>query len=930
MSKSFRLALILALTSLGSLCLSSLVGAVPPIPGTYNPETMTFYDSGLQVPVEPCHPAPLRAPSAYRTLWHCPVIFIHAADKPPTFEVSEWADQLFTIGTHPTGSMRDYYKEVSYNQFDMDGGSIGPMGWITADYNYEHYHQNNYGFNGGAAEMAQEACLKADAMYDLDWSQFDNDGDGVVDGLIIIHQGAGGEGGSPNQIWSHVGIINPPLEFDGVIINRYSIQPETRGGNSMETIGTICHEFGHMMGLPDLYDTAYTTKPTPIGKWCMMAEGSSIGSPYGSKPSHFCGWAKYKLGWVNPITIDSVEGIYQAGYIQNNNDSAYILPINNNPAEYFFIENRWSAHSLQFDHLPSRFTGGLLIYHAFEEYEIPNSGNLPHWRLVLEDATPGTVGDLADAGFSADENRPSFTRTTDPNTDGYELPSNIDITSIGNRGETMSFRVNLYPTIIMDSYELIPAGNNTYDINVVLKNMSSADGETIEAVISTDAQNVVFDRSSCEYEMIPKNGGTASNQEQPFRFHVTNDSSSLEFFTIIASGPNYHSADLTFTLPINPSSILIIDDDVDETGEPGNVEVFYQEPLDQLALSYETWDVHSMSYPPISILRMYDLVIWEDGIYADNAPTDQNGRLDLIREYLDQGGNMFWSSHEFFYSLYKYPNREDNVTTQPGEFPYDYLHVRTIEQDEYIYTATGETGTNLEGLTYRFEDVFSADPTGATDGGYQWWPDEFTTDGTPHIWLRAGLHEFPSAASEESREDALDEENILRNEACAISIETNYKIFFMSIPVQGIPMNGPGPYDRTEFMRTALTWLGADISIPPLGIDIGLSKDIIHAGEEFILAATISNPGPETYTDYPLAVLLDAYGFYFWYPSWQQAIDYRPITIDVGVQYYDLLRFPWPVVAGNAGGILFYGAILNPGLTELVGDFDYVSFGWEE
>jgi hypothetical protein len=118
--------------------------------------------------------------------------------------------------------------------------------------------------------------------------------------------------------------------------------------------------------------------------------------------------------------------------------------------------------------------------------------------------------------------------------------------------------------------------------------------------------------------------------------------------------------------------------------------------------------------------------------------------------------------------------------------------------------------------------------------------------------------------------------------------------------------------------------------VPFLGVDLNLSHTVFHPGDRFLLTAGIYNPGPEDYSATPLAVILDVYGDYFWYPAWSQTFQTDYIDVDPGVKTITILDFTWPLVSGSAGGIMLYGALLTPQLDAILGDYDYVSFGWEE
>lgn len=119
-------------------------------------------------------------------------------------------------------------------------------------------------------------------------------------------------------------------------------------------------------------------------------------------------------------------------------------------------------------------------------------------------------------------------------------------------------------------------------------------------------------------------------------------------------------------------------------------------------------------------------------------------------------------------------------------------------------------------------------------------------------------------------------------------------------------------------------------SVPQLpGVDLIMSSTMFHAGERFELTAEVTNPGPDTYTDVPLVILLDAGGLFFWYPSWSTAFDYQPIDLIDPVTFYDILRFTWPDAGGSADGITLYGALLTENFNAILGDWDWVTFGWE-
>jgi len=119
---------------------------------------------------------------------------------------------------------------------------------------------------------------------------------------------------------------------------------------------------------------------------------------------------------------------------------------------------------------------------------------------------------------------------------------------------------------------------------------------------------------------------------------------------------------------------------------------------------------------------------------------------------------------------------------------------------------------------------------------------------------------------------------------------------------------------------------------PPLtlGVDLEISQTLFHEGDPFVLDAFISNPGPLTYPDSPFVVILDVYSLYFFYPDWTDNFNYEIFEVDVGRIEKTILDFTWPDVQGSVDGVKIYGALLTPGFSDIIGDWDMVSFGWSE
>lgn len=295
-------------------------------------------------------------------------------------------DELFNqVGYNvdgATGSVKDYYLENSYGQFNLTVDVAGPY-TVSEDMAF-------YGGEGGTDNprpMVSEAVGLADA--DVNYSEYDNDSDGEVDGVYIIFAGYGKEAGGPaGSIWSHAWSLWPAVNYDGVAISRYSCSPELRGnsGTNISRIGVICHEFGHVLGAPDYYDTDYEDGGSfsGTGQWDMMAGGSWNNG--GATPAHHNGFTKVVYyNWAEATVLSSPTTVTLENAAENSN-SFYI--VNTQTAdEYYLLENR-EKHL--FDaYIPG---SGLMIYHVHSGvFSVGNSINATHPQRMYPVSQNATV-----------------------------------------------------------------------------------------------------------------------------------------------------------------------------------------------------------------------------------------------------------------------------------------------------------------------------------------------------------------------------------------------------------------------------------------------------------------------------------------------------------------------------------------------------------
>jgi len=254
-----------------------------------------------------------------------------------------------------TGSVKDFYNENSWGQFNLTVTVAGPF---TAANNMSYYGANDASGNDKyPRELVTEGVNAADAT--VNFADFDNDGDGAVDGVYVLFAGYGEEAGaSADCIWSHAWNIST-LTKDGKTISKYSCSPELMGtsGSTLTGIGVICHEFGHVLGAPDYYDTNYSTggQFDGTGYWDMMAAGSWNNN--GITPAHHNAYTKVKVyGWATATVLSSAANIT----VSNVEENKSFYQINSaTTGEYWIMENRQKVGFDAF--LPGH---GLMIYHV--------------------------------------------------------------------------------------------------------------------------------------------------------------------------------------------------------------------------------------------------------------------------------------------------------------------------------------------------------------------------------------------------------------------------------------------------------------------------------------------------------------------------------------------------------------------------------------
>jgi immune inhibitor A len=264
----------------------------------------------------------------------------------PSFDVDHYESLMFSeegvterVRTDLTGpdglpgidisgyTLRNYFEENSSGLYDLTGTVVN---WLELPHSEGWYGADSCA--GGRASMVghpdnpigvQQSVVDAVEVLNtrepgFNWDEFDTDDDGVVDHLVIVHAGAGEEGGGGDQgtyaIWSHSSDVMPAAggyvacaagtsgcdpDHDIRVLN-YIMQPEDAG------VGVFAHEYGHDLGLPDLYNTL-GNGDSDVEFWGLMSTGSHSGPIFQSMPTNLGIWSKWVLGWADPVIMDTAD-----------------------------------------------------------------------------------------------------------------------------------------------------------------------------------------------------------------------------------------------------------------------------------------------------------------------------------------------------------------------------------------------------------------------------------------------------------------------------------------------------------------------------------------------------------------------------------------------------------------------------------------------
>lgn len=341
---------------------------------------------------------------------HAIALLVDFSDNKGTRPASDFQTMLFDAAN--PDSMTSIYRDMSYGMLEVSGEVVG---YVRAPKPYSYY---TAGESGTGMNYPQNTPgLLVDALTEFcktdDLKRFDTDNDGFVDGIFLIHAGGGAEASADealrkDMIWSHKWTLPQAFQNKGVKVFAYSTEPEDG------KVGVFAHEFGHVLGLPDLYDTSYRSQG--VGDWCLMGGGSWGGG--GSKPTRMSCWCLSKLGWIKPV--NAKPGTYTLATLETDPTACLRIWTGGKAGpEYFLLENREKAGR------DAKLPGaGLAVWHI-DEARSDNTNPLAYKVGLMQadgkrdlegSKNPGDAGDL----YPGTSRKKSFNDKTKPSSRAHD------------------------------------------------------------------------------------------------------------------------------------------------------------------------------------------------------------------------------------------------------------------------------------------------------------------------------------------------------------------------------------------------------------------------------------------------------------------------------------------------------------------------------
>lgn len=671
-------------------------------------------------------------------------------------------------GYSNNGSVRDYFYDVSEGLLTYT--NYVPPQYYRAQNTKAYYTNPSIPYGQRAQELIAEALADLEASG-FDFSQYDSNGDGIVDAVNCFYAGNTWNNWAEG-LWPHAGWYE--WCADGVCTQRYQI---TDAGSQL-SLGTFCHENGHMlMGWPDLYD--YGGESAGVGVYCLMCAGA-----FGTNPNEPCGHLKLDAGWADVTELwDPTTGLTAS--VDGNVMYRFERP--GHPNEYFLLENRQPT---------GRDAGisdsGLAIWHIDTEGSNNNEQQTPslHYLVTLVQADGDwdlennrNNGDGTDLYHST--RYPECSPTTYPDTRWWDgSDSDAAFANISGSSSLMTFDFELIAFGLevdapVFAAEIEPTASIIYTA-ALLNSGTLTDTATLTVSQDELPAGITASDWTAEYRV---NGGAWTSSATDLTMSAaevalvdvrmtdtvgTTDGMALTAFTATSQGDGSIEANTAFATFVGLPSVLLVDDD-----DGASYESYMETALADTGYAVRTWDASVLGRPTATLLSSYWAVLWTtaDGDATGIGSADEANIID----YLDQGGNFMLSSMEYLSSR-----------AATNDLIQNYLHIDSWTSDIGCFIVAG----------------VAADPI--SDG------------------MSLGLLSGPFAPSlSDVISASAPAEPILTASGTTRGIrieESGHKIVFLSFPFETVKVENAIPSNQRSVVARVLAWFEGSTGVADEGV----------------------------------------------------------------------------------------------------------------
>ncbi len=654
------------------------------------------------------------------------------------------------------GSVRDYYYDVSEGSLNYT--NFVPTQHFRAPNTKAYYCNSSIPYGQRAQELVAAALDDLDASG-FDFSEYDSNGDGVIDAVNCFYAGDTWNSWAEG-LWPHAGWLQ--WSADGVSTERYQI---TNAGSSL-SLGTFCHENGHMlMGWPDLYD--YDGDSAGVGAFCLMCAGC-----FGTNPNEPCAYFKMDAGWADvtelwdpaadlPVSVDG--------------NVMYRFQRVDHPNEFYLVENRQSTG--RDAGLPDN---GLAIWHIDTEGNNSNQQQTPEQHYLVTLVQADGDWDLENNRNSGDSSdlyaSPSYTEctpTSDPSTEWWDrTESQASFFDVSTSGSLMTFdfmlvaygletdAAALAAEIDLASSIIYPMTLHNYGTVSDQVTISVTQDELPAGVAPSDWP-ARYRIDGGDWKAFSSTITMSAGETLPIEVRLTDSigtTSGMALTTLSAEsfGDASASKHVSFGTFVGLPSVLLVDDD-----GGGTYESYLETALADTGYAVRTWDASVLGRPTPELLASHWAVLWTtaDGDATGISTEDEQNLID----YLDAGGNVLLSSMDYLSSR-----------GAANEFITDYLHIDTWTPDSGCFL--------VEGVT---DDPISCSMSlGLLAGPFPPSLSDAIVTSSPAVSI------FSSSGVERG----------LRVD------ENGYKLVFLSFPFEGVKVDNAFPSNQRTLVARTLAW----------------------------------------------------------------------------------------------------------------------------